>query len=112
MVSGKASAREPVNPLSWHHDFMRLLILGGTWFLGRTLAELAVAGGWDVTTFSRGLHGHDAAGTNPVRGQREDPDDMARLARARHWDAVVDTSGYPPRIVELAARTLRGKADR
>jgi nucleoside-diphosphate-sugar epimerase len=91
---------------------MRLLILGGTWFLGRTLAELAVAGGWDVTTFSRGLHGHDAAGTNPVRGQREDPDDMARLARAGHWDAVVDTSGYTPEAVELAARTLQDRAER
>jgi 2'-hydroxyisoflavone reductase len=91
---------------------MRLLILGGTWFLGRTLAELAVARGWNVTTFSRGLHGHDAAGTSPVRGQREDPDDMARLARAGRWDAVVDTSGYTAETVELAARTLHDRVDR
>jgi 2'-hydroxyisoflavone reductase len=89
---------------------MRLLILGGTWFLGRTLAELAVARGWDVTTFSRGLHGQDATGTSPVRGQRESPDEMARLANAGRWDAVVDTSGYTPEAVELAARMLRDRA--
>jgi 2'-hydroxyisoflavone reductase len=89
---------------------MRLLILGGTWFLGRTLAEVAVAKGWDVTTFSRGLHGHDAAGASAVRGRRESPDDMARLADSGRWDAVVDTSGYTPEAVELAARMLRGRA--
>jgi 2'-hydroxyisoflavone reductase len=91
---------------------MRLLILGGTWFLGRTLAELAVARGLNVTTFSRGLHGHDVDGVHPVRGQREDVDDMARLAQAGPWDAVVDTSGYTAEAVELAARTLRDYAGR
>lgn len=91
---------------------MRLLILGGTWFLGRTLAELAVAWGWEVTTYSRGLHGRDAAGTCPVHGRREDPGDMARLADAGLWDAVVDTSGYTTDVVELAARTLRDHAGR
>ncbi|MGH3159905.1 MAG: NAD-dependent epimerase/dehydratase family protein [Streptosporangiaceae bacterium] len=89
---------------------MRLLILGGTWFLGRTLAELAVAREWEVTTFSRGLHGRDAADTDPVRGRREDPGDMARLADAGPWDAVVDTSGYTPAVVELATRALRDRA--
>ena len=91
---------------------MRLLILGGTWFLGRTLAELALARGWDVTTYSRGLHGHDVAGVNPVRGRREDPDDMKRLTHAGRWDAVVDTSGYTPEAVELAAQTLQDRVDR
>ena len=91
---------------------MRLLILGGTWFLGRTLAELAVARGWEVTTFSRGLHGHDAAGTDPVRGRREDPGDMARLASAGCWDAVVDMSGYTPGAVQLGARALRDRVGR
>lgn len=91
---------------------MRLLILGGTWFLGRTLAELAVARGWEVTTFSRGLHGRDAAGICPVRGRREDPEDMAQLADAGYWDAAVDTSGYNPDAVELAVRTLRDRVGR
>lgn len=96
----------------WHHYRMRLLILGGTWFLGRTLAETAVTLGWEVTTFSRGLHGHDVPGTVPVRGQREDSDDVARLASRGRWDVVVDTSGYTPEAVDLAARMLRDRAAR
>ena len=91
---------------------MRLLILGGTWFLGRTLAEKAIAAGWQVTTFSRGRSGHDVPGAVPVRGQREDPDDVARLAGSDRWDVVVDTSGYAPEAVDLAARMLRGQAGR
>ena len=91
---------------------MRLLILGGTWFLGRTLAETAVTLGWEVTTFSRGLHGHDVPGTVPVRGRREDSDDVARLASSGRWDVVVDTSGYTPEAVDLAARMLRDRAAR
>lgn len=91
---------------------MRLLILGGTWFLGRTIAEQAVAAGWQVTTFSRGRSGHDVPGAVPVRGQREDPDDVARLAGSDCWDVVVDTSGYTPEAVDLAARLLRDRAAR
>ena len=91
---------------------MRLLILGGTWFLGRTIAERAIAAGWQVTTFSRGRSGHDVPGAVLVRGQREDPDDVARLAGSDRWDVVVDTSGYTPEAVGLAARLLRDRAAR
>ena len=91
---------------------MRLLILGGTWFLGRTIAEEAIAAGWQVTTFSRGRSGHDVPGAVPVRGHREDPDDLARLAGSGPWDMVVDTSAYTPEAVDLAARTLRDRAGR
>jgi nucleoside-diphosphate-sugar epimerase len=91
---------------------MRLLILGGTWFLGRTLAEQALASGWHVTTFSRGRSGHDVPGTEPVRGDRTRAADLERLADSGRWDAVVDTSGNVPEVVTAAARALRGKADR
>jgi 2'-hydroxyisoflavone reductase len=91
---------------------MRLLILGGTWFLGRCLAEVALGCGWGVTTFSRGLHGSDVPGTVAIRGNREDPGDVARLAAAGHWDVVVDTSGYSAEAVAGAARVLRGRAGR
>jgi len=91
---------------------MRLLILGGTWFLGRTVAEQAISAGWQVTTFSRGRSGHDVPGAVPVRGRRENADDVARLAASGRWDVVVDTSGYTPAAVGTAARTLKGRADR
>jgi|SRR5579859_12987 len=90
---------------------MRLLILGGTWFLGRTLAEQAVAHGWQVTTFSRGQGGHDVPGTEAIRGDRTQPDNVAALASAGPWDAVVDTSGYVPEMVAISAGSLRGIAD-
>jgi nucleoside-diphosphate-sugar epimerase len=82
---------------------MRLLILGGTWFLGRTLAEQALAQDWQVTTFSRGHSGHDVAGTEAIRGDRTNARDVAALASAGSWDAVVDTSGYSPEMVRASA---------
>lgn len=94
---------------------MRLLILGGTWFLGRTLAEEAVARGWDVTSFNRGRSGRDVPGTTAIRGDRTVADDVARLAaagEAGRWDAVVDTSVYEPPDVLLTAEALRPVADR
>lgn len=91
---------------------MRLLILGGTWYLGRTVAEQAIAAGWQVTTFSRGRSGHDVPGAVPVRGRREDADDITRLAGAGRWDVVVDTSAYTPEAVDLAAWSLKDRAGR
>lgn len=91
---------------------MRLLILGGTWFLGRTLAEQALGRGWQVTTFSRGRGGNDVPGTQPVRGDRHNPADLARLAASGHWDAVVDTSGQVPAMVAAAAGALQPVATR
>lgn len=91
---------------------MRLLVLGGGWFLGRTVVEEALTRGWEVTTFSRGRTGRDVAGVEAVRGDRTVPGDLARLAAAGPWQAVVDTSGQEPWVVNLAASTLAGSADR
>lgn len=89
---------------------MRLLLLGGTWFLGRVLAEMAVADGHQVTTFNRGQSGPDVAGTRPVRGDRESDADLARLVSGRSWDAVIDVSGQVPRTVAASARALTAHA--
>jgi nucleoside-diphosphate-sugar epimerase len=78
-------------------DGMRLLVLGGTRFVGWAVVTAAIARGWRVTTFNRGLAGPDVAGVQVVRGDRNQPDDVARLAGAGPWDAVVDLSGYVPR---------------
>lgn len=84
----------------------RLLVLGGSWFLGSRLVSDALAAGWRVTAFHRGLSGSDVAGAEIVRGDRTDPADLTRLASHGPWDAVVDTSGYVPANVGLVARTL------
>ena len=89
---------------------MRLLVLGGTKFLGRAVVEDALARGHEVTTFSRGA-------TNPglfpaAEMLYGDRDGGLEPLRARSWDAVVDTSGYAPRIVQASGELLRDAVGR
>lgn len=91
---------------------MRLLVLGGTWFLGRALVEEAVRGGGEVTTFNRGRSGDDVPGVEVVRGDRTEQASLERLADRRTWDAVIDTSGQVPRIVGQSAQVLAGHVGR
>src|SRR3954471_6215691 len=79
---------------------MRILLLGGTIFLGRHVAAEALARGHELTLYTRGLHGADLfPEAEHVRGDRAD---VAPL-RGRAWDAVVDTSGYEPAQVAQSA---------
>lgn len=89
---------------------MRVLVLGGTRFVGRLIVEVAIGRGHQVTTFNRGRTGNDVDGATAVRGDREKPSDLASLVSGREWDAVVDTSGYVPAVVGDAARALSGRA--
>lgn len=88
---------------------MRLLVMGGTWFLGRAVVESALARGWQVTTFSRGRSGTPAPGAEHVLGDRTVADDLRRLAGHGPWDAVIDTSSteLSPKDVLLGAQLLR-----
>lgn len=89
---------------------MRILLLGGSRFLGRTLADEALRRGHTVTTFTRGLSGAGVPGVEEVHGDRERSADLQRLVQGRSWDLVLDTSGYVPRVVLAAARALSGHA--
>lgn len=89
---------------------MRIVILGGTRFLGRAFAAEALAAGHDVTTFNRGITGVDLPGVDPVQGDRERLADIRKLVAKGPWDAVIDTSGYVPAIVSASARELAGHA--
>lgn len=89
---------------------MRILILGGSRFLGRAFAAEALAAGHQVTVFNRGRSGPDLPGVRAVRGDRENSADLERLAGEGPWDAVVDTSGYVPKTVGESARVLAGAA--
>jgi 2'-hydroxyisoflavone reductase len=77
-------------------DRVQLLILGGSWFLGRTIAVDALARGWEVTAFSRGKSIQPPAGVTHVRGDRRSDADLHRLAESGPWDALIDTSAYEP----------------
>jgi len=85
---------------------MRLLILGGTRFVGRAVAEEAAAAGMQAFAFNRGMSGPDVPGVGALRGDRTSAADLAGLAAAGPWDAVIDTSGYVPREVLAACEVL------
>ena len=84
---------------------MRILVLGGTAFVGRAIVEDALRSGVEVPLFGRGKTG---TGLFPqaarLRGDR-DTGDYAAL-RDGHWDAVVDVTGYVPRHVGQAMDAL------
>lgn len=83
---------------------MRLLLLGGPRFLGRAVIDAALGRGHEVTLFNRGTTG---AGLYPeLERIADDRDGGLDGLRGRGWDAVVDTSGYVPRVVGAGARLL------
>jgi 2'-hydroxyisoflavone reductase len=85
---------------------MRLLVLGGTKFLGRAVVDAALARGHELTLFNRGQTGPGlyAGRVEELRGDRKA--DLSALG-GRTWDAVVDTSGYVPPDVRASAQALR-----
>lgn len=85
---------------------MKILILGGTKFLGRHLVDAALARGHEVTLFNRGKTNPDLfPNVETILGDREQ--DTEKLS-GREWDAVIDVAGYLPRIVRLSAKALEG----
>jgi len=106
MRNGPAG-RRPIK-LSWRA--VRVLVLGGTAFLGRHVVEAATQRGHTVTTLTRGR-------TNPdlfpelerLRGDRET--DLSAL-EGRSFDVAIDTSGYLPRVVSKSASLLAPRIER
>lgn len=87
---------------------MKLLVLGGTRFLGRHFVTAALARGHDVTLFNRGRTAPGLfAGVETLVGDR---DGGLGVLSGRTWDAVLDPSGYVPRVVRAAAAALAGRA--
>ncbi len=123
--SAAAAAMALGDPLSRpHRPFgtrgkKKILILGGTSFLGPAVVEAALAAGHEVTLFNRGK-------TNPglfpnvekLRGQRrrprpdrpKDPAQDLSALQGRKWDAVVDPSAYFTGEVEDVCKVLAGNA--
>ncbi|WP_198544956.1 NAD-dependent epimerase/dehydratase family protein [Kitasatospora sp. NRRL B-11411] len=93
---------------------MDILVVGGSWFLGKAVVEEAVGRGWAVTTFNRGRSGGPFPGVRQVIGDRTSTEDLARLAGQGPWDAVIDTSAayQPPKVVLAGTRALEDAAAR
>lgn len=86
---------------------MRLLILGGTVFLGRHLANVAAVRGHTVTIFHRGQTNPDLfPNLETLHGDRDEGQTGLAALEGRTWDAVIDTCGYLPGVVATSAKLL------
>lgn len=91
----------------------RTLILGGTQFLGRHIAQALLLAGHDVTVFNRGLSADDLPlQVERLRGDRCQGTAGLASLRGRQWDACVDVSGYTPQEVGASARLLADAVQR
>jgi 2'-hydroxyisoflavone reductase len=90
---------------------MRILVLGGGSFVGRTFVERALTAGHDLTLFSRGRTGTDLFPGVERRSGDRSSGDYAALADGS-WDAVADISGYVPRHIQQAADALGARVGR
>ena len=89
---------------------MKLLILGGTRFVGRHLVTAARERKHKLTLFNRG--NHPAGSSSDVETIQGDRNRELEKLQGRRWDAVIDTSGYLPRTVRAAAEALAASVDR
>lgn len=89
---------------------MRILIIGGTKFVGRHIVEAALARNHEVTLFNRGQSNPELfPQVRKIVGDRER--DLG-LLEGQIWDAVIDVVGYLPRLVRLSAEVLKQNVSR
>src|ERR1700743_2054739 len=89
---------------------LRILVLGGTKFLGVHIVELALQHGHSVTLFNRGKTNADLF--PQLVHLKGDRDAQLNSLKGKHWDAVIDDSGYVPRHVKLSAELLAPSVQR
>jgi 2'-hydroxyisoflavone reductase len=89
---------------------MKLLVLGGTHFVGRCIVEEALRRGDEVTTLNRGLSGAPTPDVTTLQVDRRDPGALASAIGTQEWDAVVDTWSMEPVVVTNTARMLADRA--
>ena len=92
---------------------MKVLILGGTRFVGRHIVEDLLAAGHIVTTLTRGKSTDELpAQVERLRGDRDAGAPGLQALMGRAWDVCVDVSGYTPRQVRPSAERLRANVQR
>jgi nucleoside-diphosphate-sugar epimerase len=91
---------------------MKLLVLGGTHHVGRSVVEVAVARGWDVTALNRGVSGTLPDGAARLTADRTVAGSVEAVLGDATWDLVVDTWAKAPYVVRDAARLLAPKVGR
>ena len=88
---------------------MKLLVLGGTHFVGRAVVEAALAAGVEVTTLNRGLSGITFDGVTELVADRTDPGALGAALANAEWDAVIDTWSGAPAVIAASCQLLAGR---
>lgn len=84
---------------------MKILILGGTIFVGYAITDAALAAGNEVAHFNRGKSSAPDSRVETILGDRTQEPFPAALT-SRSWDVVIDTSGYLPQVVARSTRAM------
>jgi 2'-hydroxyisoflavone reductase len=105
-VSGSAALAAMIGPAGAKAKPLRVLILGGTGFIGPHFVEVLGAAGHKISLFNRGKRDPSVKpGIEQLLGDRNG--DVKSL-EGRDWDVVIDNSGYTPKQVKLTADLLKG----
>ena len=72
---------------------MRILIMGGTRFIGVHLCRILVAQGHEVVLFNRGNHPAPVSGVAQIQGDRRDPDQLREKLSNEEFDVIFDNNG-------------------
>lgn len=95
---------------------MRLLVLGGTRFIGRAIVEAALRTGHEVTISNRGRSEPEAFGGDvehlPADRDVVGAGGLADAVGTRRWDAVVDANGYVTEVVAASCAVLADRVER
>src|SRR6478752_2876324 len=104
-LTGALAVASAASPLLAKSRPKKVLVLGGTGFIGPRFVKSLMDGGHTVTLFNRGKRDPDAhPGVEQLLGDR---DGKLEALENRSWDAVIDNSGYFPRVVRLSAELLK-----
>ena len=103
-AAGASALATAAGPLFAQSKPKKVLILGGTGFIGPHFVKALMDGGHTVTLFNRGKRDPEAhAGVEQLLGDR---DGKLDALKDRSWDVAIDNSGYYPRIVRMSAELL------
>lgn len=93
---------------------MRILLIGGTRFVGRHLTEALIAEGHEVTLMHRGRTGTELfdGAARHVLADRDDTEALTGALAEGEWDATIDVCAYFPRHVTALAAALGGRGGR
>ena len=106
----KFGFRTPSVPVTPASKALKILILGGTGFIGPHMVRYAMYRGHEVTLFNRGKTNPNLfPGAEALTGDRDGKLDSLK---GKKWDAVIDNSGYVPRHVRDSAALLKDNVGR